>query len=74
MADIMNDLRTKAAEIIGVPVEKLDPSEELYDQGLDSVRLVGILNWLREKGHEVDFADLAEDTSLEAWQELLEDE
>lgn len=74
MADIMNDLRTKAAEIIGVPVEKLDPSEELYDQGLDSVRLVDILNWLRGKGYEVDFADLAEDTSLEAWQELLEDE
>lgn len=70
---IITDLRAKVADIIGVSAEEIDTVEELYDQGLDSVRLVDIVNWLREQGYDVEFADFTEDTSLDAWQEILEE-
>ena len=34
--------------------------------------LVTVLTWLQEKGYDVSFSDLAEDTRLTAWIELLD--
>ena len=51
---------------------EIEVSEELYDQGMNSLQLVTVLTWLQEKGYDVSFADLAEDTRLTAWIELLD--
>jgi len=71
--DLMVRLRAKVAVLMGTQVEELDDQEELMDQGLDSVRLVEVVSFLREAGYAADFADLAEDSSLSAWRELLEE-
>ncbi|AGP31597.1 phosphopantetheine-binding protein [Corynebacterium terpenotabidum] len=71
--EVMEELMAKVAVLMNTGVEDLDPDEELMDQGLDSVRLVEVVTFLREAGYHADFADLAEESSLNAWRELLED-
>jgi aryl carrier-like protein len=68
---LMDQLTAKVADLMNTTVDALDPDEELMDQGLDSVRLVEVVSFLRDAGHQADFADLAEDSSLTAWRELL---
>lgn len=70
---LMESLRAKVATLMNVEVTDLDEDEELMDQGLDSVRLVEVVSFLRDAGYRADFADLAEDSSLTAWRELLEE-
>jgi len=70
---VMDRLTAKVAGLMNIGVSEIDPEEELMDQGLDSVRLVEVVSFLREQGYRADFADLAEDSSLSAWRELLED-
>ncbi|WP_297007996.1 phosphopantetheine-binding protein [uncultured Corynebacterium sp.] len=71
--ELMASLRVKVAALMNVEANDLDENEELMDQGLDSVRLVEIVSFLRDAGYRADFADLAEESSLAAWRELLED-
>lgn len=72
--DLMARLTARVATLMNTGVDDLDPEEELMDQGLDSVRLVEIVSFLRDAGYQVDFADLAEESSLNAWRELLEEQ
>lgn len=67
----MQRLLGRVAELLNVEVSQIDTGEELMDQGLDSVRLVEIVTFLRKEGFDADFADLAEDSSVDAWRELL---
>ncbi|MGO1948445.1 MAG: phosphopantetheine-binding protein [Mycobacteriaceae bacterium] len=69
----MGKLTARVADLLGCGVGDLDPDEELMDQGLDSVRLVELVSLLRAEGFHADFADLAEESSLSAWRELLTD-
>jgi aryl carrier-like protein len=69
----MQKVTARVAELLDTAPEELDENEELMDQGLDSVRLVEIVSLLRNEGFHADFADLAEDSSLVAWRELLGD-
>lgn len=71
---LMERIWEKAAGLLSVEPSELEDGEELMDQGLDSVRLVEIVTLVRKAGYEADFADLAEDSSLEAWRELLEEQ
>ncbi|MGP9722509.1 phosphopantetheine-binding protein [Corynebacterium sp. AOP40-9SA-29] len=70
----MGRLLARVAELLNIEVSQIDTDEELMDQGLDSVRLVEIVTFLRREGFEADFADLAEDSSVDAWRELLTDQ
>ncbi|MGN0097601.1 MAG: phosphopantetheine-binding protein [Corynebacterium sp.] len=67
----MQRLLNRVAELLNIEVSQIDTGEELMDQGLDSVRLVEIVTFLRKEGFDADFADLAEDSSVDAWRELL---
>lgn len=67
----MQRLLDRVAELLNIEVSQIDTGEELMDQGLDSVRLVEIVTFLRKEGFDADFADLAEDSSVDAWRELL---
>ncbi len=71
--ELIEKIRARVAELLDTDVAALDEDEELMDQGLDSVRLVEIVSLVRAEGFQADFADLAEDSSLSAWRELLAD-
>ena len=49
----------------------LDPHENLLDRGLDSIRLMSLLETWRKDGISADFADLAEEPTIAAWLVLL---
>ncbi|CAL9343246.1 phosphopantetheine-binding protein [Streptomyces albus] len=51
----------------GIPLD-----DNLLDHGLDSVRLMTLLErWRRDHGVHADFADLAETPTVRAWAPLL---
>lgn len=64
-------VRAQVAEILGEPVQDIDPDEDLLDRGLDSVRLMSLMEAWRASGAETDFADLAEKPTVNAWASLL---
>ncbi|MFZ2526337.1 MAG: phosphopantetheine-binding protein [Rhodococcus sp. (in: high G+C Gram-positive bacteria)] len=59
------------ARILEVELDELDPSVSLVDQGLDSVRLMALVEHWRGAGAEVDFVSLASEPDLEQWCALL---
>lgn len=71
--EFMAEVKARVAALMNTEIDDLDEKEELMDQGLDSVRLVEIVSFFRERGYHADFADLAEDSSLRAWRDLLVD-
>ncbi|NKR44744.1 isochorismatase [Rhodococcus hoagii] len=60
------------AQILEVHVAEIDPSVSLVDQGLDSVRLMALVERWRDSGADVDFVSLASEPDLEQWFTLLE--
>jgi aryl carrier-like protein len=59
------------ARILEVDFDELDPTVNLVDQGLDSVRLMALVEQWRGAGAEVDFVSLASEPELEQWCALL---
>lgn len=60
------------AEVLGVPVEELTTDMNLLDAGLDSVRIMQLVEKWRAEGHEtVDPMLLAGDPVLESWLAVL---
>ena len=65
-------IRTDVAESLGEDPADIPFDENLLDYGLDSVRIMALLGgWRRVHGVQADFADLAEQPSVEAWATLL---
>ena len=61
-------LRTQLADLLDdVPADE----DSLPDLGLDSIRLMTVVQRLRAAGHDVAFADLAEEPTLAAWSRVL---
>ncbi|MFI8829238.1 phosphopantetheine-binding protein [Streptomyces sp. NPDC053431] len=67
----LDRLRREVADLLGVPTEQLAADVPLPDQGLDSIRLMTLVERWRAQGAEVTFADLAEQPTLNQWSELL---
>ncbi|WP_309116665.1 phosphopantetheine-binding protein [Saccharothrix sp.] len=64
-------IRADVAELLHRdPAENFD-AEDLFAAGLDSVRLMTLVERWREAGAEVDFVRLAERPTLGEWLELL---
>ncbi|MFJ4650513.1 phosphopantetheine-binding protein [Nocardia sp. NPDC088792] len=59
-----------AGELFLTPAE-LDPEADLFAAGLDSVRVLSLVERWRAAGHEVGFVDLLEQPTLQAWWQLL---
>lgn len=72
MSDIIEELRVEVATALGVASEQVGTGVDLTDLGLDSVRLMGVVEGIIARGYDVDYVDLAEDPRLEAWRALLE--
>ncbi len=67
----LEELLTTLADLLESP-RSLGLDDSLLDSGLDSVRLMMLVDRLQQSGADVGFADLAERPTLRAWVELLE--
>lgn len=65
-------IREDVADVLGEDPADIPDDENLVDYGLDSVRLMSLVErWRREHGAEISFVDLAERPAIEAWAPLL---
>jgi bifunctional isochorismate lyase/aryl carrier protein len=60
------------AEVRALLDEPVGDHDNLLDAGLDSIRLMTVVEWLRAAGHAASFEDLAEEATLAAWVARLE--
>lgn len=67
----LDAVRADVAELLYLGPEELSDNENLFDAGLDSVRLLGLVERWRDHGATIGFADLAEQPTLTAWWTLL---
>ncbi|MEU9862516.1 phosphopantetheine-binding protein [Streptomyces sp. NPDC047971] len=65
-------LRRDVADVLYVEAEDIDPEESLLDQGLDSIRLMALVETWRADGAELGFVELAERPTLRDWAALLD--
>ncbi|MGC3000515.1 phosphopantetheine-binding protein [Streptomyces sp. G35A] len=65
-------IREDVADVLGEDPADIPDDENLVDYGLDSVRLMSLVErWRREHGADISFVDLAERPAIEAWAPLL---
>lgn len=65
-------MRTDVADVLGEDPSDNSLDENLVDHGLDSVRIMALLErWRRDHGAQATFVDLAEQPAIEAWAPLL---
>ncbi|MFF7333230.1 phosphopantetheine-binding protein [Streptomyces sp. NPDC090306] len=68
MALTLEQIRTDVADCLGEDPADIPLDENLVDHGLDSVRIMALLErWRRDHGVHADFADLAEQPAIEVW-------
>ncbi|WP_405386690.1 phosphopantetheine-binding protein [Streptomyces sp. NBC_01102] len=68
----LDRIRSDVADALGEDPADIPLDENLLDHGLDSVRIMALLGrWRRDHDVRADFADLAEQPSIEAWSPLL---
>ncbi|MCW7539440.1 isochorismatase family protein [Aquabacterium sp. A7-Y] len=67
-------LRHQVAEVLGSAPEEVDPAVSLLEQGMDSIRLMTLVERFRAAGHSVGFVELAEAPTLLQWAERLQAE
>ncbi|APT84447.1 phosphopantetheine-binding protein [Corynebacterium aquilae] len=65
------ELRADVAALLGVSVEALDDAAPLTDQGLDSMRLITLIEQWRAKGTEVDFFTISSLPCLRDWESYV---
>ncbi|NJL85992.1 MAG: isochorismatase family protein [Leptolyngbyaceae cyanobacterium SM1_1_3] len=64
-------LRQQLGELLQQPPQTFGTEENLLDWGLDSLRLMSLVEIWRGRGAEVSFTDLAERPTIAAWAQLL---
>lgn len=65
-------LRADVAELIGEEPEAIGYDDNLIDLGLDSMRLMNLLLLWQEKGLDLEFSELAEGFTIDAWWAAIE--
>lgn len=68
----LDDVRADVAELLYEDPSELADDENLLDWGLDSVRIMSLVERWRKLGVQITFADLAERPSLADWWSVLE--
>ncbi|NGO67706.1 phosphopantetheine-binding protein [Streptomyces boncukensis] len=65
-------VRADVAELLGCDPDEIAPEENLMDRGLDSVRLMTLVErWRASGATALEFPDLAERPELAHWTALL---
>ncbi|RLU89137.1 isochorismatase [Streptomyces griseocarneus] len=73
MSLTLEQIHRDVADCLGEDPADIPVDENLVDYGLDSVRVMTLLErWRRDHAVTADFADLAERPAIEAWASLLE--
>ncbi|MCX5202986.1 phosphopantetheine-binding protein [Streptomyces sp. NBC_00237] len=68
----VDQIRADVADVLGEDVEDIPVDENLVDYGLDSMRIMTLVErWRRDHGITATFVDLAEQPAIEAWAPLL---
>jgi bifunctional isochorismate lyase/aryl carrier protein len=62
---------SQIAEMLDVPVSELDRKENLMDAGMDSIRVMTLVEQWRANGVDVDFTELIETPTLDHWLHTL---
>lgn len=66
-------MQADIAQILMLTPDEIDPDENLSYQGLDSIRLMSLLEQWRSMGAQIQFIDLAEKTTLNEWWQLTQE-
>ena len=64
-------VRQDVAELLQASATEMEEEENLLDRGLDSIRLMSLVERWRRTGAEISFVTLAEKPTLNAWYALL---
>ena len=64
-------VRAQVAEVLDELEANIGDHDDLLDRGIDSIRLMSLVEWCRQRGAEVSFVDLAEVPTVAAWTEVL---
>ncbi|GAA3399579.1 isochorismatase [Paenibacillus hodogayensis] len=64
-------VREQVAELVGEAPSTIGEADNLIDLGLDSVRMMSLVERWRRAGAEISFVELAERPTLDAWWGLL---
>ena len=64
-------IRADVADALGEPPDDIGETDDLLDRGLDSIRLMSLVERWRAEGAEIGFIDLADTPTLEAWSRLV---
>lgn len=71
MSEAAERLRAEIAELLYVEPDELGFDDDLVDAGLDSIRVMTLIERRRREGVEVGFPELVERPTIAAWAELL---
>ncbi|WP_026425975.1 phosphopantetheine-binding protein [Actinokineospora inagensis] len=66
-----DDIRAQIAALLEVPQADLSIEDNLLDHGLDSIRVMSLLETWRAAGFDLTFADLAETPTIAAWSAIV---
>jgi aryl carrier-like protein len=67
----MDRIRSDVSDVLGISPVTVTDDTPLTDQGLDSIRLMSLVERWRAFGSTVTFADLAERPTLKDWAEFF---
>ncbi|AYF73952.1 hypothetical protein D7D52_08825 [Nocardia yunnanensis] len=67
----LDGVRADIAGELFLEPEQLDPAADLFAAGLDSVRVLSLVERWRAAGCEVGLMDLVEEPTLDGWWRLL---
>ncbi|MGE7663305.1 isochorismatase family protein [Peribacillus sp. NPDC097197] len=68
----IEELRMMIFDLLGEdPSEGLEDHEDLIDRGMDSIRMMSLVEMLRGKGAEINFMQMAEKPTIADWWNLL---
>ncbi|WP_232665725.1 SIP domain-containing protein [Pseudonocardia sp. TRM90224] len=65
------ELRASIAELLDAAPSEITDGADLLDLGLDSIRLMTLVQRWRDQGIEIDFESLAECPTVENWERVL---
>ncbi|UFN47871.1 phosphopantetheine-binding protein [Roseomonas sp. OT10] len=60
-------MRADIARTLRLPPDEIGDDDDLNDLGLDSMRAMGLVLYWTEGGLQLDFGELAERPTLDAW-------
>jgi bifunctional isochorismate lyase/aryl carrier protein len=64
-------IREDVAEVLDIRPDQVVDDQQLVEQGMDSVRLMTLVERWRALGVEIDFLTLADDPTLKRWFSLM---